>query len=161
PVPAGNARRRRWLAAALLAAAGAAHADFKEDYSRGLAALKDDNYAEARQLLQKALSAQPEAALRVRLYGQRWEPYLPQHYLGVAAYKMGDCTAALQLWNSSENKQTIGSLADLQGEQQRDIAECSKTALAKNDESAVPKPADTKPAAAPGPPPPAPVAPKP
>jgi hypothetical protein len=139
----------------LLGAAGAAHADFKEDYSRGLAALKDGNYAEARAQLQKAMSAQPEAALRVRLYGQRWEPYLPQHYLGVAAFKMGDCAAALALWNSSENKQTISQLAELQGEQQRDIAECSKTALAKKDESATPKAAEAKPAVTAAAPPPA------
>src|SRR5262249_45420444 len=106
---------------------------------------KDGNYAEARAQLQKALSAQPEAALRVRLYGQRWEPYLPQHYLGVAAFKMGDCAAALALWNSSENKQTIGQIAELQSEQQRDIAECSKTQLAKKGDER-PKPGDTKPA---------------
>ncbi len=151
-MPAGSARRGRWLAAALLAAAAGAHADFREDYSRGLAALKDGNYAEARQLLQKALSAQPEAALRVRLYGQRWEPYLPQHYLGVAAFRMGDCAAALALWNSAENKQTIGQVAELQGEQQRDIAECSKTLVAKKGDeaapakAATPAPGETKPA---------------
>ena len=143
---AGKRAVVRAAAAAFAAACALAHADYKEDYSRGLAALKDGNYAEARQLLQKALSAQPEAALRVRLYGQRWEPYLPQHYLGVAAFRMGDCAAALSAWNSNENKQTIGQLADLQGEQQRDSAECSKTAVAKkSDEVTAPaKPAEAK-----------------
>lgn len=146
-MPAGSSRCARWLAAALLAAAANAHADFKEDYSRGLAALKDGNFAEARQLLQKAMSAQPEAALRVRLYGQRWEPYLPQHYLGVAAFRMGDCAAALALWNTPENKQTIGQIAELQGEQQRDAAECSKTLVAKKTGEAAPvKPVEARPA---------------
>ena len=128
----------------LLAAAAAAHADYKEDYSRGLVALKDGNYAEARQRLQKALAEQPEAAMRVRLYGQRWEPYLPQHYLGMAEYRMGNCAAALAQWNGSENQRTIGQLADLQSEQKNAAAECAKTtAVAKKaDDAAEPKPAE-------------------
>jgi hypothetical protein len=140
-VPAGRRSLPRFFAAALLAAAAAgAHADYKDDYSRGLAALKDGNYAEARQRLERALGEQPEAAMRVRLYGQRWEPYLPQHYLGVAAFKMGDCAAALAQWNSAENKRTVGELPDIQGEQQRDSAECAKTAVAQK-ASAPPPPA--------------------
>ena len=97
-MPAGSAPRLRWIALGLLAAAVGAHADYKEDYSRGLVALKDGNYAEARQRLQKALAEQPEAAMRVRLYGQRWEAYLPQHYLGAAAFALGDCATALKQW---------------------------------------------------------------
>src|SRR5262245_18162000 len=100
PVPAGSRSLPRWIAAALLAVAGSAQADYQEDYSRGLAVLKDGNYVEARQRLERALAEQPEAAMRVRLYGQRWEPYLPQHYLGVAAFRMGDCATALAQWNS-------------------------------------------------------------
>jgi hypothetical protein len=148
-VPAGSHSFARGFAAALLAAASLAHADYKEDYSRGLAALKDGNYAEARQLLQKAAAEQPEAAMRVRLYGQRWEPYLPQHYLGVAAFKQGDCAAALAQWNSGENKRTVDQLADIRSEQQRDIAECAKTTVAKKNDTAAPKAVESKPASAP------------
>jgi len=139
-VPAGSAPRLRLIALGLLAAAVGAHADYKEDYSRGLVALKDGNYAEARQRLQKALAEQPEAAMRVRLYGQRWEPYLPQHYLGMAEYRLGNCAAALSQWGSSENQRTIGQLAEIQNEQKSASAECSKSAVAKKTDEA-PKPA--------------------
>ena len=139
-MPAGNAPRLRWIALGLLAATAGARADYKEDYSRGLVALKDGNYAEARQRLQKALAEQPEAAMRVRLYGQRWEPYLPQHYLGMAEYRLGNCAAALSQWGSSENQRTIGQLAEIQSEQKSASAECAKSTVAKKTDEP-PKPA--------------------
>jgi hypothetical protein len=150
-VPAGSPSVRWPFALALALAAGGAHADYRESYSRGLAALKDGNNAEARKLFEQALAEQPEPALRVRLYGQRWEAYLPQHYLGAAAFALGDCATALKQWNSGANQQITAQLSDIRSAQQRDAAVCEqKGAVAEKEAPAKPV------ATAPAPEPPAP-----
>ena len=88
------------LSVALLAASPVA-ADYKDSYSRGLEAAKDGDWATVRQRMQEAIQDNPTAAPRVRLYGQRWEPYVPQFYLGLAAFKQGDCSTALAQWRES------------------------------------------------------------
>jgi len=126
--------RYRWLAAAALCAlSAAAHADYKDDYAHGLKAYREGDFAEARTLMQSALEQHAEPAARIRLYGQVYEPYLPQHYLGMAALKLGDCNAAAAQWSSSANKQIVGQLPDIGGEEQRGLASCGGK-LAKNDD---------------------------
>lgn len=110
------------LLAALLSAAAAA--DYKDSYSRGLEAAKDGDWAAVRQRMQEAIADNPAAAQRVRLYGQRWEPYVPQFYLGLAAFKQGDCAGALAQWRSSANAGVIGSVPNLKAEQDRNSASC-------------------------------------
>ncbi|HZP65354.1 MAG TPA: hypothetical protein VFB32_03530 [Rudaea sp.] len=129
----GRRKARYATFTALLAAAGVAHADYKDDYSRGLKAYEDGQFAEARTLMQQALSDHPQAAERVKLYGMVFKPYVPQHYLGMAAYKLNDCATALAQWNSAENRQVIGQLSDLAGEEQRGAAACGQKAVAKTE----------------------------
>jgi len=130
-VRAGEAR---WLGAlALLFAAGGAHADYKDDYAHGLKAFRDGQYAEARKLLQQALDDHPEPAQKIRLYGQVYEAYLPQHYLGMAALKLGDCNTAVAQWNSAANKQIVGQFPDIGSEEQRSSASCGPK-IAKTEE---------------------------
>jgi hypothetical protein len=111
------------LVAALLLAVSAA-ADYKDSYSRGLEAVKDGDWATVRQRMQEAIADNPAAATRVRLYGQRWEPYVPQYYLGLAAFKSGDCAGALAQWRSAANTGVIGSVPGLKAEQDRNSASC-------------------------------------
>ncbi|MEP6483066.1 MAG: hypothetical protein ABJB01_01365 [Rudaea sp.] len=119
-------------------AATLAHADFKDSYARGLKAYREGNLGEARELIQQALSEHPEPAAKIRLYGQVYEPYLPQHYLGLIAFKQGDCTSALTQWNSPANRGIVGEMSDIAGEQQRDSASCSqKIAVVKKEEKPV------------------------
>jgi hypothetical protein len=95
----------RYLVAVLaLGLVTRAHADFKDSYAHGLRAFEEGDYAKARTLMQQALEEHPEPAMRLRLYGQVYKPYLPQHYLGLAAFKMGDCAAALRAWNDPANR---------------------------------------------------------
>lgn len=137
-MPAGNQTRSAWLALTLLLAAGAAHADYRETYSRGLAALKAGDYAGARKLFEQALADQPEPALRTRLYGQRYEPYLPQHYLGMAAFQAGDCAAAMAQWSSGASERIVAQLPDVKSEQQRGRAACEQKGFAAKEEPARP-----------------------
>jgi hypothetical protein len=123
-VRAGERQWRSLTALALLAAAGSAHADYKDDYAHGLKAFRDGQYGEARKLMQQAVEDHAEPAQKIRLYGQVYEAYLPQHYLGMAAFKLGDCSSAAAQWNSSANKQIIGQFPDLGSEEQRSSATC-------------------------------------
>jgi len=111
------------LLAALLAASPVL-SDYKDSYSRGLEAAKDGDWAAVRQRMQEAIQDNPTAAQRVRLYGQRWEPYVPQFYLGLAAFKQGDCSTALAQWRSSANSGVIASVPNLKAEQDRNAAAC-------------------------------------
>ncbi|WP_257386793.1 hypothetical protein [Tahibacter caeni] len=128
------------LLAALCAAAPVA-ADYKDSYSRGLEAVKDGDWATVRQRMQEALADNPAAAPRVRLYGQRWEPYVPQYYLGLAAFRQGDCATAMAQWRSAANVGVIGSVPALKAEQDRNAASC-ETRLAQQGK---PEPAKPEP----------------
>lgn len=141
--------QRRVILAAALAAAVAAHADYKNDYLRGVKAYKDGDYAEARQLLQQAIDDHPEPAAKARLVGMQFEPYLPQHYAGMAAAKLGDCGYASSVWGSPANQQIIAQFPELAGEEHG----CGGKTVAKNEP---PKPAipDKPPEDKPPPPPP-------
>jgi hypothetical protein len=133
-------KRQRWCAvAALIAAAGSAHADYKDSYTHGVQAYKDGKYTEARQLMQQALDEHAEPAAKIRFYGQVFGPYLPQHYAGLAAFKLGDCTAALAQWGSAANRQIVTQLPEIGGEEQSNAATCGPKAVAKTDDKA-PKP---------------------
>jgi hypothetical protein len=126
----------RWLAAfALLAVVVAAHADYKDNYAHGLEAYNGGDYAKARTLMQQALDEHADPAARIRLYGQRFEPYLPQHYLGMVAFKQGDCSTALSQWGSAENRQIVSQLPEIGGEEQRDSATCEQKVAKKDDKS--------------------------
>jgi hypothetical protein len=118
------------LLATLLGVAPAL-ADYKDSYSRGLEAVKDGDWAEVRRRMQEAIADRADAAPRVRLYGQRWEPYVPQYYLGLAAFRQGDCATALQQWKSPANQAVIGSVPALNAEQGKHQASCEQK-LAQN-----------------------------
>jgi len=138
-VPAGKSRT--WLAFGALCAATLAHADYKDNYALGLKAYNDGDYAKARELMQQAFAEHAEPAARVRLYGQRWEPYLPQYYLGMVAFKQGDCATALAQWNAPANKQVVAQVSEINSAQQRDAATCEQKAVAKTDDKPKPQPA--------------------
>lgn len=122
---AGNRPPLCSMALALLAIATVARADYKDDYAHGIKAFRDGQYAEARKLVQQALDEHAEPAVKIRLYGQVYEPYLPQHYVGMAAFKLGDCATALSQWNSPANRQIAAMLPEISGEEQRNATTCA------------------------------------
>ncbi|UXI69370.1 hypothetical protein [Tahibacter amnicola] len=121
-----------------------AGADYKDSYSRGLEAVKDGDWAEVRNRMQEALADNAEPAPRIRLYGQRWEPYVPQYFLGLAAFKLGDCKTAVAQWRSAANQGVIGKVAALKAAQDRDLSIC-ETRLAGTDKPAPDKPVTPEP----------------
>lgn len=120
----------------------AVHADYKDSYARGLEAYKAGREAEAKQLFTQARDEHPEPAARVRLYGQRFEPYLPQHYLGLIAIQQGDCAGAQAQWSSAGNQEVVAQVADLANEEKSAGAKCGALAQAKpnNPPAVVPAP---------------------
>lgn len=131
------------MLAALLAASPVL-SDYKDSYSRGLEAAKDGDWVTVRQRMQEAIQDNPTAAPRVRLYGQRWEPYVPQFYLGLAAFKQGDCTTALAQWRSAANSSVITGVPNLKAEQDRGAAACD-TRVAQQPKPEPPKSEPPKP----------------
>jgi tetratricopeptide (TPR) repeat protein len=106
-----------------LSLAGNAWAEFKRDYGTGRKALDKGNYLEAIEDLEKAIADNPSAQDQVRIYGMRFEPYIPYYYLGAAHFGMGNCEAAVTAWQKSISEGLVTSqpqYADLQ----RDMASC-------------------------------------
>jgi hypothetical protein len=148
-VRAGKRQGQCLTALALLAFAVAAHADYKTDYTHGLEAYKDGKYAEARKLMQQALDEHDEPAAKIRFYGQVFGSYLPQHYVGLAAFKLGDCASALSQWNSPANRQIAAQLPEIGGEEQRNAATCGQKTIAKTEDKPSKPPVQENPPAKP------------
>ena len=70
-------------------------ADYRA-YARGQEAAADGKWSEVEAAMQESLAANPAPKVRVKLYGQRFAPYVPQYYLGLAAYRQNDCAGALR-----------------------------------------------------------------
>ncbi len=134
---------------AALVAASLAQAGYEDSSARGVNAYRDGYVSEARTLIQQALSDHPEPAAKMRLYGQVYEPYVPQFYLGEIAFKQGDCAAALTQFNAAASKSVVAELPELAGEQQRDAATCAQKTVVVKKEDKPPEPVPNKPVEAP------------
>lgn len=121
---AGSPLRVLAAGIALMLVGVTAHAEYKDDYSHGLQALEDHDYAKARKLIRQALDDHPEPAVRVRLYGQVWQPYLPHYYLGLTAFQQGDCETALAQWNAPASRDVVAKVPSIAAAQTRDSEVC-------------------------------------
>ncbi|HEV7516847.1 MAG TPA: hypothetical protein VGR07_11145 [Thermoanaerobaculia bacterium] len=70
-------------------------------------AVDDKEWAEAAQWMRKAASEQSQEGEQVKLYGVRFEPYLPSYYLGLALFQAGDCVGAVAAWQESERQGAV------------------------------------------------------
>jgi len=139
-VRAGD-RRYGWLFLLALLLPVTAAADYKDTYAVGLNAVKDGKWSEVRTKMQDALAQNAEPVPRLRLYGQRFEPYIPQFYVGLAAYRLGDCSTALAQWKNSASQQIVAGIPDLKAEQDKGLAACDN----KVAQQTPPKPEPVKP----------------
>jgi hypothetical protein len=108
----------------VLSTALAARAAGPEDaYRDGLTAIEKGHWDEAAAHMRAAIAAKPGEGGKVKLYGMRFEDYLPHYYLGLALFKAGDCAGALEAWKTSESQGAVnktGKAKDLA----RDRQEC-------------------------------------
>ena len=100
-----------------------AHADYKRSYGSGVRDYTKGDYSDAIESLQKAIDEESTAQEKVRIYGMRYEPYMPYFYLGQAKFKNGDCAGALKAWNESMTQGVIQN-QDQFSEMQANMASC-------------------------------------
>lgn len=121
-----------------LSATWPAFADFKA-YVRGQEAAAEGNWSEVESEMQTAYQSNARAQARARLYGQRFAPYVPQYYLGLAAYKQNDCATAVRWFSDAGASAVIAQITEFKG-----VADTARSDCAAK--IAVTKPAEVKPA---------------
>lgn len=135
-------RLRLGLLVVALCAPLVAHADYKA-YARGQEAAADGDWSEVESAMQESLAENPVPRVRVKLYGQRFAPYVPQYYLGLAAYRQNDCTAALRWFGDAAASAVIAQVGEFKGIADAARSDCNaKLAAAQK-----PTPTETKPVA--------------
>jgi len=78
-----------------------AEAEFKRNYTLAKKSFEDGNYSEAVGKFTDAISDNPDSAARVKLYGMRYDSYIPHYFLGEAYFKLNDCTSAMAAWDKA------------------------------------------------------------
>jgi hypothetical protein len=153
-------RLRRALLVVLIAACALpAHADYKRSYALGVDAYGAGKLDDAEKLMKEALADEATPAAKVKLYGMRFEPYVPQFYLGMLAYKRGDCAGAMRYWEMPGVNAIVsadGSMSSQAAGGQRDCkAKLGPSVAATNPEptqvTPPPKPPEPKPTPPPEP----------
>jgi tetratricopeptide (TPR) repeat protein len=135
-----NSRLRPLVFLALaICIAPLAHADWMDEYDRGLKAVAEGQWAEAERRFANALRENAEPSASRRFKGTTRKPYVPQYYAGLAAYRQNACDRALQYWNHAGNLGVIATLGDLKGVQANGIADCQGR-LAANTTTSPPAP---------------------
>lgn len=117
-------RVTRALLALTMLACGPAWADWKQDYARGIEAARDGKWDDVERYMQKALAGNATPAKRLRVYGQRYEIYAPQHYAGMAAQRQGNCKAALRFWSQGGNESFVQGFPELVEEEREARLKC-------------------------------------
>lgn len=112
-------------------------ADWKQDYARGVEAAQDGKWEDVERYMQSALAANATPVGRLRVYGQRYEIYAPQHYAGLAAQRQGDCQAALRFWSQGGNETFIQGFPELAAAEREARLQCGSQ-LASQDKPAPP-----------------------
>jgi hypothetical protein len=145
-------RSRLVLAIAMSCLAPLAHADWKNDYDRGVKAAADENWAGVEAAMRSAIAQEPKPSERKRFQGVVHKVYVPQYYAGLAAWRQGDCRAALEFWSNRESKEVVALIGELNATQSKGVADCN-TRLAAADKPSTPVATPTPPPAAPATPP--------
>ncbi len=94
-------------AAFLLIAPVPALADYQDSYRKGMEAVDKANWKDVARYMRQAVGEQAKEGGRVKLYGMRFEEYLPSYHLGHALFQAGDCGGALAAWAASEGHGVI------------------------------------------------------
>jgi hypothetical protein len=90
------------IAAAIVLAATAARADYRESYRRGVEAAARESWGETTRFMRAALAEQPREGEPILVEGSRTEGYVPRYYLGLALFHTGNCMAARREWEAGK-----------------------------------------------------------
>jgi len=102
--PSGHVGRLVLFLALLLGLSTSAAADWREDFAAGVKARDQGDWGETVTLMRRAVQQKPRATgEKVRIYGMKYERYIPYYYLSVALYNVGDCRGALEAIESSRS----------------------------------------------------------
>ena len=93
----------------LLLLPSAARADYKETYRKGIEALDRKRWPDVARLMREAIAENPREGERIKLYGLRFEAYVPHFCLGLALAETGDCEGAVRAFDASEAAGAIRS----------------------------------------------------
>jgi hypothetical protein len=81
--------------------------DFRTVYKNARRAVDLEDWSAAAYVLAQVLKLHPEDAKsrkeQIRISGNWLEPYRPHLYLGLALFRLGDCTGALREWQLEES----------------------------------------------------------
>jgi tetratricopeptide (TPR) repeat protein len=113
-----------------------AEAEFKRNYIQGKKSFEDGDYSEAVKKLEAAISDNSESAARVKLYGMRYDSYLPHYYLGEAYFRLNDCTSAMAAWNQALQLGVIQGQDEFRS-MQSNMANCEVDVVEKVDVSRI------------------------
>jgi hypothetical protein len=144
-----RASERLLWAVLMLLAAPAAQADYKQSYARGKEAAEAGRWDEVAKRMREAMAEEGAPQARVRIYGMRFEPYVPQFYLGLAAYRQGNCAEAVRSWQDGPTAAIVAGDGSLKGIVDSGLADCRRKlggALAQQPSNPPPT-AGTQPAA--------------
>lgn len=85
------------------------HGEWRESFGLGVRARDLGQWRESADWMRKAIRDKPEEdGERVRVYGMRWEPYLPHYHLALALYELGDCRGSLAALETSLASGAVG-----------------------------------------------------
>jgi len=104
-----TARRAAAVLFGLALVPSAAGADYKETYRKAVEAVDRKRWPEVARLMREAIAENPREGERVKLYGLRFEAYVPHFYLGLALLNTGDCAGAVAAFDASEAAGAIRS----------------------------------------------------
>jgi tetratricopeptide (TPR) repeat protein len=92
---------------ALLLLAAPLSADYKDSFRKGMEALDRKRWDEVVRYMREAITEKPAEGERLKLYGLRFETYLPHFYLGAAYLNLGNCDAAVKEFDQSRSQGAI------------------------------------------------------
>ena len=99
-----GSRAGRLLALGVVAVLSAARSGraTSQAYSEAIKALDTGKWADVARFMRQAAAERPREGERIKIYGMRFEIYLPHYYLGQALAETNDCTGALAAFTASE-----------------------------------------------------------
>jgi tetratricopeptide (TPR) repeat protein len=99
--------RRGTVVVLVLLASAPAWADYKDSFRKGMEALDRGRWADVARYMQEAIADNPKEGERLKLYGLRFEVYLPHFYLGAAQLNLGNCAVAVKEFETSRSQGAI------------------------------------------------------